>query len=1029
MEDSETQVITRTTTFAGPLPVGTTPEDVQKFREFNIDIGSLSPRLERLLQNVTTPKQKELFLLAYDAEKKAEQARRGASFSEFLKGLVPQTKEEALESGGIPLVGPSGELVFTGDPFGAIGGLKQVGIKVSKRALEILAKATNEAAIVRIIKGEIKGISDDIARAFGRKIKGVKTVEEVQNILNPPIRPLVKKGVVEPEVDPVKTIVDALKRARPLRRQQEAIFFKERAKRVARVASAGQRVKGEAGFFAQKGALKGQFVKVEFESLRGKIKQSDIDELFNRIELNDSLLPLEKVTAKGGLAKILGEGGGAVPTRGEIGLLSEVFPLDFIKAVLGKQTFKKKLLANLAEIANIPRALMATFDFSAPLRQGIFFIGRPKQFTSAFGNMFRFAFSDKASKAFIADVKKRPTYKFMKQAELAITESQSPILTEREELFMSNILEKVPIIRVPLKIANRAYTGFLNKLRVDVFEDLLKKSNTQGIQRTDKFLKDLGSFINAATGRGGLGPFERSSVVLNSLFFSPRLMASRMNLMNPYFYIQLDPFVRKEALKSLLTFGAYAGTIFGLTKLAGGEVGPDPRNADFGKAKFGNTRYDILGGFQQYIRIAAQLTSGKVISSTSGREITLGEGFKPLTRKDIVLRFFENKESPVASFITALATGRNAIGQEVDVPVEVVNRFTPFVLQDLFELYKADELKGLVEWIPAPFGVGVQTYGKQELVFGEGKLGQPTAQVRPLTGLGEAITGVFGREDVLGASRGFSVEVYYDQLSSLPANEAADVFDKIAASNPDLAKQIVDIVRDRERGITNHDKDLKAKGVQSGDRAIAVKRDLDNLQTEEEKSLLWQEYVRKGVLTEEVREQVLILLGGGSFADQDASSGVLGVFDNLKETVDDLFSGRDNKEGDILDTVIIYGEAFKVDPITAFKTLFGKEGLRKVENDAIIFLRASREFTEGIREELGAGVDVELDHIIPLQLGGTNDRDNLELVPIALHDEYTLVGNSLGRKLRAGKIGKEEAQRVMLDFRNGNITKEEALNI
>ncbi len=72
----------------------------------------------------------------------------------------------------------------------------------------------------------------------------------------------------------------------------------------------------------------------------------------------------------------------------------------------------------------------------------------------------------------------------------------------------------------------------------------------------------------------------------------------------------------------------------------------------------------------------------------------------------------------------------------------------------------------------------------------------------------------------------------------------------------------------------------------------------------------------------------------------------------------------------------------------------------------------------------GITTDLELDHIIPLQLGGTNAIDNLQLIDKDIHAEYTAVGNYLGKLLREGNIEQKEAQQLIVDFRDGKITKE-----
>ena len=500
----------------------------------------------------------------------------------------------------------------------------------------------------------------------------------------------------------------ALSEGKVLRGRQTAIYRAGRSEKYSKMMKVQQETEGEAGFYAELGAQKGAMEKVTFESLRGKISQKDIDGLFNEVKNCPLLSEWEKLPARKGLGKLFGEFGGVVPTSNELALLEEVFGNKFVKEALKKQSGWAIFKKGAFEFLNIPKALMASFDLSAPLRQGIFLIGRPKQLLPAFRDMFKYAYSTKNYEAAMAAIKQRPAYDLAMKNKLSLTNLGD--ISLREEAFMSNYAEQIPLLGMMVKKSSQAYTGFLNQLRINTFESFVKQGEKLGLQ-DPKFLQDAARFVNHATGRGHLGQLESSAVQLNAVFFSPRLIASRLQLINPKFYIDLEPTVRREALKSLIAFGAIAGTVASLARLNGAHVGLDPRNADFMKLKFGSTRYDILGGFQQPIRLASQLISGKIISSTTGKELVLGEGYKPITRPGIAGRFLEYKEAPVFSFAVGLLRGTTAMGDKFELPTEIANRFLPMVVQDMKDLYNEQGLEGIPLSAPAFFGVGTQTYG------------------------------------------------------------------------------------------------------------------------------------------------------------------------------------------------------------------------------------------------------------------------------------------------------------------------------
>ena len=108
-------------------------------------------------------------------------------------------------------------------------------------------------------------------------------------------------------------------------------------------------------------------------------------------------------------------------------------------------------------------------------------------------------------------------------------------------------------------------------------------------------------FINIATGRGSLKPggkLANAMALGGDIFFAPRNLVSKFQLMDPRRYLSLEPGARKLVLKDALTsFGSIIGTA-ALLNAAGVSVGLDPRDDDFLTVRWGNTRYDLTGGLK-----------------------------------------------------------------------------------------------------------------------------------------------------------------------------------------------------------------------------------------------------------------------------------------------------------------------------------------------------------------------------------------------------------------------------------------------
>lgn len=482
---------------------------------------------------------------------------------------------------------------------------------------------------------------------------------------------------------------------------------------------------------------------VEPKNEKAKIKRSrEVEELRKQIKEHDlTKLSSRKSRIKNEISKLqeqLRTGQYSEPKTPEIKLDAEALALkdELIKLRqerekrLAQQEYEsrttgEKIKDVVTNVANVPRTLMASADLSAPLRQGIVAtISHPGAATKAFVTMIRQAFSQKQFDRWLVDLKSSPEYKLMDDSGLYIADPNDLHLQAQEEQFMSNLGEKIPLIGQIVKGSERGYVAYLNKMRADLFQQGASVFADQGrtFENSPELYKGLAKFINNATGRGGLGPLDRSAQILNTAFFSPRLIASRLNLINPLFYTKLPKEVRIMALKDMAKVIGFGTSILGLAAVAGAQVEKDPRSADFGKIRVGNTRWDIWGGFQQYARIFAQLYTGQTKSSNTGEIYDLkGDKFPYKTRLDQLGAFFRGKLAPVPGFAVDVLSGKNVVGEPVDLTKKdylskkAYELFVPMIAQDIQDAWKEQGAKSLLTvGVPSGLGVGVTTYSADE---------------------------------------------------------------------------------------------------------------------------------------------------------------------------------------------------------------------------------------------------------------------------------------------------------------------------
>jgi hypothetical protein len=489
-----------------------------------------------------------------------------------------------------------------------------------------------------------------------------------------------------------------------------------------------------------RGALEGQLLQ-DFTPLKDQFTEGDIDSLYGAVR-DATVQPGVTLDMEAALNKLIFDG--KLPAKGEIGALQEILGEKTVERLQNISLTKGQKAAKLFfEALNIPRALLASHDFSGPGRQGLMFLGyNPKIWSKANVAGYRAFASPEYAHFQDIQIKTNPNYQKAVESGLDITPIEG--LSKGEEPYAySQLAEKFPLFGPGIKASNFAYSTAMNKLRADIFYSTCE--SWEGSFRTKGDYKLLAEFINHATGRGTLPKtwLKKYGATLNALFFAPRLTMGRIQALGDILPIQemqnfyakrgdlkakgatkeelkdvkfrISP-ARKIVARDLISSAAILTLLLSVIKFRGDDdtdVELDPRSSDFLKARIGNTRLDFTAGYGQILRLAAQII-------TAERKSTTTDEIMPEERNSIVWRFIQSKMSPPAGFAVDMIRGETFLGDKLSLETDVVareafQRFIPLFFQDCIDAVHYQGLHSLRVVAPlALHGVGAQTYPKRD---------------------------------------------------------------------------------------------------------------------------------------------------------------------------------------------------------------------------------------------------------------------------------------------------------------------------
>lgn len=497
-----------------------------------------------------------------------------------------------------------------------------------------------------------------------------------------------------------------------MRPEEEEAISRERGKRFEDFRNIRDSVKDpRQKVLVAERALAGR-LKQDIAPLQHKFSKDSIDAAYDTIATSTLLTDGEQIHATHGLVKLLFDG--IIPAKNELMLLQKAGLLskEATTQILKNRELSQRIWDGVKDLSFAPWSLLTSFDMSAGGRQGwkVLFAD-PKLWLKSVGRGYR-AFTNEKYYNFI-ELKRKTNPLYPEAVKRGVEETAIDSATRGEEMFASNMIQKIPGIRA----SARGFITTVNEMRFGWYFKGQELSEGMGMSSADK--KTLATIANDITGRGKLPKVLQKLQETSLIFFAPKLTAAlvripTVDLIPSGKEMKLRKYspARKMLAGTLVKFlGLTLATLYLLDRDDKDKIDVEwnPLSTDFLKVRHKKTRIDITGGYQPLLRTIVQLAVGKRKSTESGRVYDA-------ERTEIITRFLQSKLSPHAGLAVDLWKGETFLGKKLElsptgVSEQVYERLAPLFIQDVADAIKFQGLGTAGVIAPLAWhGLGVQTY-------------------------------------------------------------------------------------------------------------------------------------------------------------------------------------------------------------------------------------------------------------------------------------------------------------------------------
>ncbi|MEN6534527.1 MAG: hypothetical protein ABFD89_12745 [Bryobacteraceae bacterium] len=369
------------------------------------------------------------------------------------------------------------------------------------------------------------------------------------------------------------------------------------------------------------------------------------------------------------------------------------------------------------------QAWKSAFDFSALMKQGgIALRSHPIRTLRRVPEAVRAMFDPKLAAQINYELMNGDRAWYYQRAGLDLTDYDGS-LSAREEEIASRWIEGRKYLGAGLRASDRGFVTLLNMIRVDAFNAMEGAFAAEGGLSLDES-RAIAMYVNVMTGRGSLAGLEKAAPVLNGVLWSPRYTLSRFQykIGMPLLQRKASWRVRKAITKEYARYLTGVAVTWLLYRLAfGGEIEKDPRSADAGKIKVGNTRLDPLSGLAQWTVLLARQWTGHT-KTRKGKVVPLNPADPDYptypgaaTRMTVGGRFLRSKLGFFPGKFVDWWSGKDFVGQKWSWGHEIATAPIPLGFEDILRLMEDQGVpKGLAMETLNLTGDSVQVYDDED---------------------------------------------------------------------------------------------------------------------------------------------------------------------------------------------------------------------------------------------------------------------------------------------------------------------------